>query len=217
MMREIYLLAEGPLFVLALACLTAGIIWRVTGFISASRHRDPAIYSGFRPGWATASVLRWIFPSGRTAAENARILIPATVFHLCLLAAVFISAHAILINEYFGIGWPAIAADTANILTIIFLACAAIMAIRRITAPHVRALTDKKDWLAWALTVLPFLTGYLAYNQHFDYQTMITLHVLSGISLIAAIPFTKLSHAFMFFVSRAVTGSDFGKRGVGAW
>jgi nitrate reductase gamma subunit len=217
MMREIYLLAEGSLFIIALALLAVGIVWRVGGFISASRQKDPAIYSGFRPGWASASVLRWIFPSGRTAAENARVLIPAAVFHLCLLAAVFMSAHVILIKNYFGISWPSFTAGTADLLTIIFLACAGVLAIRRIAVPHVRALTDKRDWLAWILTVLPFLTGYLAYNQHFDYQFMITLHAFSGLVLIAAIPFTKLSHAFMFFVSRAVTGSDFGKRGVGAW
>jgi nitrate reductase gamma subunit len=217
MMREIYLLAEGPLFIIALALLAAGIVWRVAGFISASRRQDPAIYSGFRPGWATASVLRWILPSGRTAAENAPALIPAAVFHVCLPAAAFLSAHVILINEYFGVSWPSIASGAANSLTIIFLACAGILAIRRIALPHVRALTGARDWLALILTILPFLTGYLAYNQYFDYQLMITLHAVSGLALIAAIPFTKLSHAFMFFVSRAVTGSDFGKRGVGAW
>lgn len=217
MMRDLYLLAQGPLLWLALLCLAAGTVWRVSRFLSAGRVKDPAIYSGFRPGWAVASVLRWILPSGKTAAENAFVLAAAVVFHLCLLSMIALSAHVILIQESLGVDWWMLPPEAANTATLVFLACAALLALRRLIVPHVRALTGKRDWLALGITVLPFLTGYLAYNQYFDYQLMIALHALSGVALIAALPFTKLSHAFMFFVSRAVTGSDFGKRGVGAW
>jgi nitrate reductase gamma subunit len=175
------------------------------------------VLRGFRPGWAAASVARWIVPSGRTAAENFLTLLLVKAFHLCLFASLLLSAHVILIEEALGLGWWTFSTSTANILALVFLACAALLALRRLVLPHVRALTGHGDWLAMVLTVTPVLTGYLAYNQYFDYQAVIALHALSGTALIAALPFTKLSHTFMFFVSRAVTGSDFGKRGVGAW
>jgi len=64
---------------------------------------------------------------------------------------------------------------------------------------------------------LPLATGLAAHLQLGDYPLMLTLHVLSAHAVLIAIPFTKLSHMALFFVSRAATGNDFGKREVGPW
>jgi hypothetical protein len=62
--------------------------------------------------------------------------------------------------------------------------------------------------------VAPFLTGFLAYHQVGDYDFWIVAHVLSGEVMLVSIPFTKLSHFLLFFLSRAQLGMDYGiKRG----
>jgi nitrate reductase gamma subunit len=39
---------------------------------------------------------------------------------------------------------------------------------------------------------------------------MLILHILTGEILLVAIPFTRLSHMFFFFFTRAYMGSEFG-------
>jgi hypothetical protein len=53
-----------------------------------------------------------------------------------------------------------------------------------------------------ALVTAPFLTGYLATRQMFDYDTMLVLHILSGELMLVAVPFTKLRHGLLFFLYR---------------
>jgi hypothetical protein len=41
--------------------------------------------------------------------------------------------------------------------------------------------------------------------------------MICGELMLVVIPFTKLSHFLMFFVSRAVTGMEFGRRDAPSW
>jgi nitrate reductase gamma subunit len=89
---------------------------------------------------------------------------------------------------------------------------------RRIVAPEVKIVTTAYDYVLLAIALAPFITGYLAYHQWFHYKTMLILHVLSGEVMLVAIPFTKLSHMFLFFFTRAHIGSEFGqRRGAVTW
>jgi nitrate reductase gamma subunit len=81
---------------------------------------------------------------------------------------------------------------------------------RRIMLPEVRFVTRTMDWLVLAIVVLPFLTGILAYHQILNYDLMLILHIVSGEIMLAAIPFTRLSHMLFGFASRAYMGSEFG-------
>jgi hypothetical protein len=70
-----------------------------------------------------------------------------------------------------------------------------------------------------ALASVPFLSGFLAYHQIFDYPTMIMIHMLSGELMLMAIPFTKLSHMIFFFFNRfyVVNEHTLGGRGKRVW
>jgi nitrate reductase gamma subunit len=61
-----------------------------------------------------------------------------------------------------------------------------------------------------AITAAPFITGFLAYHQWIEYRTMLILHILSGETMLMAIPFTRLVHMFYFWFTRAYMGSEFG-------
>lgn len=221
-MFALYDLAAGPLFALSLAVFALGMAARVLRFLLLAKSADPAALRGFRPAWALKSIVRWLVPANITARENPLPTLAGFVFHLGILAvALFCSAHVILWDQAWNISWWTLPDEAADWLALACLGAGAYLIARRLAAPQVRALTGAHDWLVLFLSLTPMLTGVLAFHQWggqwVDYETMIALHVLSADLLLLAAPFTKLSHVVLFFVSRAVTGSDFGKRDVGAW
>jgi len=215
---HVYDFAAGPLFAFSFSVFALGSAWRVLRFILLAKAADPAALRGFRPAWALKSVLHWLIPANITARANPLMTFAGFAFHIALIAvALTFSAHVVLWDLAWNVSWWTLPDQAADWLTYLFLAAAAFLIWRRLALPHVRALTTPSDWLVLSITVAPMLTGLMAYRQWGDYDLMITLHVLSGNLMLLAVPFTKLSHAVLFFVSRAVTGSDFGKRSVGAW
>lgn len=213
-----YDLGAGPLLKVSFAVFLLGLAWRVAAMLSLARRMDPAALKNFRAAWALRSVLRWVLPANVTARENPAATLAGFALHLGFLAvALLFSGHVVLVDQAWDLSWPTLPDRVADWLTYACLAGGAFLVCRRLALPHVRALTRPADWLALALTLVPMLTGWLAFHQVGEYEMMISLHVLSANLLLVAAPFTKLSHAALFFVSRALTGSDFGKRSVGAW
>ena len=61
---------------------------------------------------------------------------------------------------------------------------------------------------------MPFITGLIARYEMGDYNFWLAAHILSGEIWLLALPFTKLSHVVLFFMSRMQLGMDYGiKRG----
>ena len=213
-----YELGAGPILKVSFAVFLLGLAWRVAATLSLARRMDPAALKKFRAAWAMASILRWMLPANVTARENPAATCAGFALHLGFLAvALLFSGHVMLVDQAWDVSWWMLPDPVADWLTYACLAGGAFLIFRRLALPHVRALTRSADWLALALTLIPMFTGWLAYHQVGEYEMMIALHVLSANLLLVAAPFTKLSHAALFFVSRALTGSDFGKRNVGAW
>ena len=85
----------------------------------------------------------------------------------------------------------------------------------RITNPVMKMLSDKEDYLVWVLTLLPLLTGYLAYHRMVDpYPLILGLNILSIEFFLILFPFTKLMHTFTLFLARWYNGAMHGRRGV---
>ena len=84
----------------------------------------------------------------------------------------------------------------------------------RLAHPVMRFLSDTGDYVAWAVTLLPVLTGYLTYNHLFlPYTLMLALHILSVELFLVVAPFSKLTHMFSFATSRWFQGAEAGYRG----
>lgn len=141
------------------------------------------------------------------------------VFHFCLIVTPLLTmAHHLLLYDSFGVHFFYLSESTTDFLTIVFLICALIFLIRRLTVRQVRAVTTPYDYVILAVTVLPFLTGFLAYHQIFDYKTMIILHILSGEIMLIMIPFSKLVHMLYFFINRFFISGEYGfVRGSRVW
>lgn len=115
-----------------------------------------------------------------------------------------------MIELAFGIKWFTFPEMVTDYMTVIFILCCLFLAGRRLVKAEVRFVTTMSDWLIIVLAATPFVTGYLAYNQYFNYQIMMILHVISGEVLLIAIPLTRLSHMFYAVFIRAHTASEFG-------
>ena len=72
-----------------------------------------------------------------------------------------------------------------------------------------RSLSGLQDYALIVITMLPFAFGVLAYHQLGDYETVITLHILSGEALLVTAPFTKLGHMVLFFFARFKIQSEY--------
>ena len=65
------------------------------------------------------------------------------------------------------------------------------------------------------VTLLPMVTGYMAFHRVIDpYPLILGLHILSVELLMVLFPFTKLMHAVTVFPARWYNGAISGFRGV---
>jgi hypothetical protein len=127
----------------------------------------------------------------------------STVFHICLLITpLFVLGHNDLIELSWNISLFSFSETVTDILTVIFLLCAAFFLLRRIFLPRLRAISSFYDYVVLVLAIMPFLTGFLAYHHLYDYRTVMILHMLFGELMLMAIPFTKLVHMIFFFLNR---------------
>ena len=138
------------------------------------------------------------------------------IFHIGLfIAALLFIPHIELIRNLIGISWPGLPTPIIDASAIISLIALVVVLANRISDPVKRMLSTVEDYFTWALTVLPLLTGYLAYHHMLvDYTLMLAIHILTVELLLVCLPFTKLFHTFSIFISRWYTGDNFARKGV---
>jgi len=213
----IYNLAGGSLAKISFAVFLLGTVIRTVKFMSLTRNvkQDHSVHgSRLKKKLSLKSFLKELprhFNSLKhtVLAKSPVTIMVSLVFHVCLLfTPLFLLAHNIMISRFMGISFFSFSEQTTNIMTVIFLICAFYFLLRRVFSARVRMITSINDYLILAITTLPFLTGFLAYYQIYDYRFMIVLHMLSGELILVAAPFTKVFHMVFFFVSRFVIVSQ---------
>lgn len=147
------------------------------------------------------------------------VTVVTAIFHVFLFVTpIFLLAHNELFRTAFGFSLPSLSDQTTDTMTIIFLMCGAFFLFRRMFISRVRAITTWWDYAMLMVTLTPFVTGFMAFRQWGDYQTVMIIHILSGELMLILIPFTKLGHMIYFFLYRLLIGSEYsfgqGKR---AW
>ncbi len=210
----------GIFFWIALSvCLIGMLVRFVLYFKGLSWQLDRVAYKahpmqGFKG--AMRSIYKWLVPFGtygwRTQPFMAIIFFG---FHIgAVFVPLFLAGHNVFLESKTGFSFFTLNACLADFLTWTALICAFFLILRRIVLPEVRIMTTLYDYIILLIAIAPFVTGLLARYQVGDYSIMLNLHIFCGEILLIAIPFTKLSHVFLFFASRAQLGMDFGiKRG----
>lgn len=210
----------GPALWFTFSFFLGGLIVRIVHLFRLSLNKDRVIYNHFSPGHGLRSILQWLLPGGSAAMRRQPFFtVVAFFFHLSLLAVpLFLSAHIVLWDEAFGISFWSLPDALADAMTLVLIAAAVFLFIRRRVRPEVRILTSSWDYFLLIMTALPFITGFLAYHQWGPYELMLVLHIGLSQILLIMIPTTKLGHMILFFFTRAFIGFEMGgRRGARSW
>ncbi len=210
-----YDLSRGPLVWISFVVLILGCIYRTITFLSITRKKDNTyLTTAQKKKISKQSEGKGFFqilgPLKFTVLGlHPVVIIVSTIFHLILfITPIFLLAHNMLLDESIGVSLVSFSEKITDYMTIIFLAGALFFLIRRILIPRVRAITSFYDYSILFITVAPFLTGFLAYYQIFDYKLIVTLHMLSGELMLVAAPFTKIFHMVFFFFGRFIFANE---------
>jgi nitrate reductase gamma subunit len=211
-MDTLYIFISGPLAWVAFIIFIGGCLFRLISLIILVHRKEKFIYSYMSLEYSLRSILHWSTPF---ATENMRrhplLTIVAFAFHICLLLTpIFLLAHVTLIDESWNVSWWTLPEGATQIMTLIVIAGCVFFLVRRIVSPEVHYVTYASDYIMLAIIAAPFVTGFFAYYQWFEYQIFMILHILSGEIMLVAIPFTRLSHMFFAPLTRAYMGSEFG-------
>lgn len=211
MYHSIYDLVTGPLAWLAWAVFILGGLYRMVSLYGEAKKKDVSSIAYVKASYGFNSIIHWIIPFGTLGwKENPAVTVATFVFHICILAVpIFLGAHIDLWNQWFGVSWVALPDHVADTMTVLAIVAAAFFAYRRIAVKEVAFVTTCRDWFTLIVAVAPFVTGFLAYHQIFNYQFMIVLHVITGLAWLVFIPFGRLSHAILGWYSRVYIGSEF--------
>ncbi len=211
-MNSVYAFVVGPLAWFAWGVFILGSAYRLVSMYQLAKAKDGSSlhYMSFKYGMR--SIFAWLNPSGTLGWQrNPWTAMMTFVFHICLvIVPLFLLGHVVLWDQFFGISWPTLPDQIADIMSIVVVVCCIYFGLRRFLQKDVAYLTTGKDWIALAVPALVFLTGVLSYHEIGDAKVMLILHILCGEIMLMSIPFTRLSHMLFGLFTRAYMGSEFG-------
>jgi nitrate reductase gamma subunit len=211
-MHGFYNFVSGPLAWVAFLLFFGGSVYRIVSMLSLVAKKERFIFTYMSWRYSLRSIFHWIVPFATVNWRRQPVLTVVTfAFHICLFVApVFLLSHVVLWDEAFGISWWTLPDAVADVMTVIVILGAVYFLVRRLIQPEVKFVTTGSDFFILAIVAAPFVTGFIAYHQWFNYPLMMGLHVLAGDIMLAAIPFTRLSHMLFSPFTRAYMGSEFG-------
>ena len=211
-MNTIYNFVSGPLVWVSFIIFIGGTIYRLLDMGILVKKKDVAVYAYASPYYSFRSIIRWLIPfSTLNMRKRPALTVVSFVFHICaIVLPIFVMGHISMINESWRIRWPHLPDPVSDAMTLIVIASCIFFIVRRKVLPEVKFLTDSSDYFILAMVAAPFVTGFWAYHQFTGYTFATILHMLSGEILLAAIPFTRLSHMIFYPFTRGYMGSEFG-------
>lgn len=215
-----YSFLTGPGLYLSLSICMIGLFVRGVMYIKGLNWQlDRVAYTAYpKEGLkgAARSIFFWLLPFGsRSWRAHPFMTVLFYTFHIGVICVpLFLAAHHMILQEKWDYSFALLNQNLADILSWGVIISAAFLLLRRIALPEVRILTTKNDYFILFLSVAPFITGLICRYELGNYSFWLPAHIISGEILLIFIPFTKLSHILLFFMSRAQLGMDFGiKRG----
>ena len=213
---ELLLWVRGPALQVATVIFLIGVVVRIAGILLLGRKPDLAEARGSAVTGGLRTIVSRSFPDSGTLQRSTFNVVAGYVFHLGLFITLFLFApHILLFNEVFGISWPALPTPVIDAVTIVTIITLLAVLLHRISSKVMRFLSRFQDYLVWLVTILPLVTGYLAFHRiGLTPPLLIAIHILSVELLMVVFPFTKLMHTFTVLMARYYNGSISGYRGV---
>lgn len=215
-----YVFLTGPMFLISIGICVVGLLVRGMLYVRGLDWKLDRVAYTAHPGagvkGAARSIFYWLVPFGtRSWRTQPFMTVVFFVFHIgVVIVPLFLVAHNIFLQQTFGFSFFTLNPIAADILSWGVLVAAVFLVLRRISLPEVRILTTAYDYFLIAVSVAPFITGLICRYNPGNYMSWLIAHIICGEILLILIPFTKLSHILLYFLSRAQLGMDFGiKRG----
>jgi nitrate reductase gamma subunit len=214
--------ARGPALAFALAVFAIGILWRILGIVRRPGRQALSEPRGGPAAGAAKAIATHMWHAKNFRRRSLARSLNAYAYHIGLAIVAFgFAPHIAFVERLTGLSWPALPGwvfVAAVALTFVGLAFAL---MERLASPVLRLISSFDDYASWAVTILPMLTGMALltlplasrYPLVPDRPLAVALHLLSLELLLAWLPFGKLSHAWLVFVSRGATGAAFSRRG----
>ncbi len=217
-MNEIELLAwvRGPAFQIASIIFVAGVIIRIIEILLLGRKANLAEAKGSAMLGGFRTIVTRSMPHKTTVQRSAFIIVAGYIFHIGLFITIFLFAPHILVYEsIINVGWPSLPTAVVDAFAVITIIALLLVLINRYRNPVLRYLSNSEDILVWLVTILPLITGYIAFHRiGSTAPTLIAIHILSVELFLVVFPFTKLMHTFTLFFARWYNGAISGYRGV---
>jgi len=213
---EFLLWVRGPALQVATIIFLLGVVVRILEILVLGRKPNLAEARGSAVAGGLRTIITRSFAERATLQRTAFTEVTGWIFHIGIFVTLLLFApHILLIEEVFGVSWPALPTTVIDATTIVTIIALLAVLIHRIANPVMRFLSRFQDYLVWLVTILPLVTGYMAFHRIGLTPTMlIALHILSVELLMVTFPFTKLMHAFTLFMSRYYNGAIAGYKGV---
>jgi len=222
---ELLEFARGPALGFSVAVMVLGLGWRLYGIFRLPVRAD---YSQARRADTTAGGFRAVFrkmlPPKNVKIRGAQ-MVNAYAYHVALAVVAFAFApHIAFIARHLGIRWPALPDPVTYIASAVAIVGLAIALLARFSDGVLRLVSNFDDYFSWLVTMLPLLTGMALIERPYypapvvapelpTVPALLGLHLLSLELLLLWLPFGKLAHAVLVFVSRWRTGVDFTRKG----
>ena len=205
--------ARGPGLAVSVAVFVLGLAWRLYRIFRRPVRPDfsvPRTHSAWTGG--PRAIFAKMLPPKGVRIRGAQML-NAYAYHIGIAVVVFTFApHIAFISRYVGFAWPALPDPVTYVATALAIVGLFVALMYRLTDGVLRLLSSFDDYFSWFVTLLPLLTG-MALLPAPAAPIPLAIHLLSLELLLVWLPFGKLSHAALVFVSRWRTGVDFARKG----
>ncbi len=211
-MHIIYDVVSGPMLWLSCILFFGGSIYKIVRLMAGVYRKERFVFSFLSVKYTLRSFLHWGMPFGAVVMRRNPVMTVVTfAFHICLIGMpLFLFAHVMLFDASWNIAWWTLPDGMAHVMTLVVVIACVFFCVRRLKKPEVRYLTTPSDYMILLVVAMPFITGFWVVQQWPQSQWMMICHMLSGEIMLAAIPFTRLSHMFFLFFTRAYIASEFG-------
>jgi nitrate reductase gamma subunit len=215
---ELLEFARGPALLFAMTIFVAGMAFRISSLFLMWRTRDTSEGSAREKPVVVAAIreiIRRLWPQAAYKNRTMFALINGYVLHIGLaLCVFFLMPHILFIKDLFGVSWPGLPNNVIYAVGVITVGSMIAALVMRYANPAQRIISTFDDWFSWLVTFLPLITGLIA-TSHLGarYETLLAIHILSVALLLIWIPFGKLMHFFLVFVTRSQTGAHLSHRG----
>ena len=116
---------------------------------------------------------------------------------------------------FLGFGWPGLPNSVIYVFGVAAVVGSLALLVRRATSPVLKLISNFDDYFSGFVAVFPLMTGlFIPVRTSFiRYEDLLAIHILSVALLMIWLPFGKLGHAFLVFITRGTTGMAFERRG----